>query len=449
MNGGDLQIVLQIIVINSEQLHIAHHLGTQELADKALILEVLHGKMQCIHPVAASVIGEPVSVLLSRVLADAAQVGKHGKPQRIGVDPRVVATVVSRLIDHIGVAVQHLHHEAIAQLTLVIEVIEDGVVPEGGPPLVHHLGLLLRIEVLADLAHDTHYLALPGLQQGGIFLDEIENVLLRFGRVASVLHPSSFMLLGQGTPQLVDLSLQIIFPRLLTPFLLCHRDLLGTLVAIHPEVHQGMAGVEQLLHRFDTMLLFTLGDVVLGEQQVVDDGGGIGPRLEQIVVLEEGVVAVAGVGHHQCLHRHGVLLHQVGDAGIRVDDDLVGQSHLAALVVALGMDKALAERPVLIADGHADAGVGIHHLLGGDHLDLVGVGVQLVEAGDPSDLLVIGLQQIEVPVRPIIQWRYTFFSFDHVTSSRRLFLEQLPEYRIDILDLANMLHRKVGELAGH
>ena len=215
--------------------------------------------------------------------------------------------------------------------------------PEGGPPFVHHLGLLLRIEVLADLAHDAHYLALPGFQQRGILLDEIENVLLWFSRVASVFHPGGLVLLGQGSPQLVDLGLQIVFPCLLAPLLFGQRDLLRPLVAIYPEVHQGMAGVEQLFHRIDAVFLFTLGDVVLGEQQIVDDGGGIGPGLEQVVVLEEGVVAVAGVGHYQCLHRHGVLLHQIGDAGIRVDDDLVGQPHLATFVVALGVNEAFAE----------------------------------------------------------------------------------------------------------
>ncbi|MNH21391.1 hypothetical protein D3C79_811990 [compost metagenome] len=215
--------------------------------------------------------------------------------------------------------------------------------PEGGPALVHHLGLFLRIEVLADLAHYPHYLALPGLQQGGILLDEIEDVLLRLGRVAPVLDPGGLVLLGQGTPELVDLGLQVIFPRLLAPLLLCQGDLLGPLVAIHPEVHQGMAGVKQALDGIDTVFFLAFGDVVLGKQQVVDDGGGIGPGLEQVVVLEKRVVAVAGVSHHQGLHRHGVLFHQVGDAGIRVDDNFISQPHLAALVVALGVDEAFAE----------------------------------------------------------------------------------------------------------
>jgi hypothetical protein len=79
--------------------------------------------MQGIDPVAAGIIGEPVSVLLGRVLADAAQVGKHGKAQGVGVDPRVIAAVVGGLVDHVGVAVQHLNHEAIADLALVIQVL--------------------------------------------------------------------------------------------------------------------------------------------------------------------------------------------------------------------------------------------------------------------------------------------------------------------------------------
>ncbi|MNR41256.1 hypothetical protein D3C85_1596210 [compost metagenome] len=93
-------------------------------------------------------------------------------------------------------AVQHLYHEAIADLPLVIQVIEDGVVPEGGPALVHHLGLFLRIEVLADLAHYAHHFPLPGLQQWGVFLDEVEDVLLRLGRIASVLDTGCLVLLG-------------------------------------------------------------------------------------------------------------------------------------------------------------------------------------------------------------------------------------------------------------
>jgi hypothetical protein len=106
----------------------------------------------------------------------------------------------------------------------------------------------------------------------------------------------------------------------------------------------------------------------------MDDG--VGPHAEQVVALEEAVVAVGGVGDHQRLHGHGVLLHQVGDAGVGVDDDLVGQPHVAALVALLGGDELLAVAPVVVVHRHAHRGVGVHHLLGGDDLELVGVGVE-------------------------------------------------------------------------
>jgi hypothetical protein len=53
---------------------------------------------------------------------------------------------------------------------------------------------------------------------------------------------------------------------------------------------------------------------------------------EQVVALEEAVVAIGRVGDHQGLHRHGVFFHEVGDAGVGVDDDLVGEAHLAAAI---------------------------------------------------------------------------------------------------------------------
>ena len=55
------------------------------------------------------------------------------------------------------------------------------------------------------------------------------------------------------------------------------------------------------------------------------------PLPEQVVVLEEVVVAESGVRDHQRLHGHGILFHEVGDAGIGIDDDLVGQPAHAAL----------------------------------------------------------------------------------------------------------------------
>ena len=53
----------------------------------------------------------------------------------------------------------------------------------------------------------------------------------------------------------------------------------------------------------------------------------------------------------------------------------------------------------MIAQRHADRSVGIHHLLGGDDLDLIGVGVQAVDLmGNPANLLVVLADQLEGPL---------------------------------------------------
>ncbi len=147
------------------------------------------------------------------------------------------------------------------------------------------------------------------------------------------------------------------------------------------------------------MAFLALHDVLLGEHQVVDDRAGVGPGAEQVVALEETVVAVARMGNHQCLHAHGVLFHEVGNAGVGVDHDLVGQPHLATLVVLFGMQELLAVGPVVIAQRHAHRGIGVHHLLGGNHLDLVRIGIQRVAFGDAADFAVVLPDQVEGPFR--------------------------------------------------
>jgi len=105
------------------------------------------------------------------------------------------------------------------------------------------------------------------------------------------------------------------------------------------------------------------------------------------------------MGDHQCLHGHAVLFHQVGNAGIGIDHDLVGQPHVAALVALFRAEKLLTVRPVMVVHRHPDRGIGIHHLLGADNFDLVGVGVQAVVRCDPGNLAVIALDQLEGPFR--------------------------------------------------
>src|SRR3546814_3397339 len=63
--------------------------------------------------------------------------------------------------------------------TLFRSPVHDVVVHEGRAALVHHLGLLLRIEILRDHPDDAQQFALPLLQHGALLLQEVEQVLLR------------------------------------------------------------------------------------------------------------------------------------------------------------------------------------------------------------------------------------------------------------------------------
>ena len=125
-------------------------------------------------------------------------------------------------------------------------------------------------------------------------------------------------------------------------------------IAVDAMRHQRVRGIERLLDRQPAVALLALRDVGLGEFEIVENAVGIGPLLEQIVVLEEMVVAEGGVRDHQRLHGRGVLLHQIGDARRRVDDDLIGEAHQALAVGRLLIGEVLAERPMLVEQRHAD-----------------------------------------------------------------------------------------------
>ena len=137
-----------------------------------------------------------------------------------------------------------------------------------------------------------------------------------------------------------------------------------------------MRRIEHRLHGLVAVSLLALRHVALGEAQVVDNVVGLRPHLELVIVLEEVVVPVGGMRDHERLHRHGIFFHDVADARVGVDDELVGQTAHAALIEGLVAREALAKRPVPIHQRHADGRIGIQHLLGGDNLDLVGIDVE-------------------------------------------------------------------------
>ena len=187
-------------------------------------------------------------------------------------------------------------------------------------------------------------------------------------------------------------------------FLGAQIELLLAGIAIDAVRHQRVRGIERLLDRQPAMPLLALRHIALGEVEIVQNAVGVGPLLEQIVVLEEMVVAERGVGDHQRLHGRGVFLHQIGNAGRAVDHDLIGEAHESLAVGGLLMGEMLAERPVLVEQRHADRGIGVQHLLGGDDLDLVGIDVE-PEFGQRDLLAGImdTLQGPEIPIRSLEQ----------------------------------------------
>ncbi len=272
MNGGNLKIVITIVVHYRKQTEIPHHFRRQELTDEALVFKFAHGEMQRLQPVGAGDVREPVAIFLSWRLTDALDVLEHGKAQRIRVDTVIPLAVIRRLIHHVGMAVQELHHEAFRHFALIVQVIQDGVVPEGRPAFIHHLGLFLRVKILADFTHNAQHFTLPRLQQWRVLFHKVQQVFLRLRGIARRLDLSKlFLFAWQGAPQRIDLALQILFPAFLPRFLFLQRNLLRAFIAIDAIVHQRMTGIQQPLDLLHAITLFAIRDVVTREQQVIDN----------------------------------------------------------------------------------------------------------------------------------------------------------------------------------
>ena len=97
-----------------------------------------------------------------------------------------------------------------------------------------------------------------------------------------------------------------------------------------------MAGVNNQLDRIDAIALFTVSDIIFCKHHIVDDGIGIGPGTKQIIALEKRIMTVSCMRNHQCLHGQRIFLHQIGNAGIGVNNNFIGQPHLAALIAFFG-----------------------------------------------------------------------------------------------------------------
>ena len=122
--------------------------------------------------------GTRLAIFLRRLGADALDVAHHGEAERVRIDAVVARIVEIGLVTTLVCECRNLQQRAVGDQPLLVEPVDDVVMDEGGAALVHQLGLLLRIKILRDVAHDAHQLALPRFEPRRALLEEIEQVLL-------------------------------------------------------------------------------------------------------------------------------------------------------------------------------------------------------------------------------------------------------------------------------
>ena len=170
------------------------------------------------------------------------------------------------------------------------------------------------------MPHDAQQFALPGLQARRRLLEKIQQVFLRQAEQlrGGARRPASRSLFTGPAGTVRHKSLKALSSCGAAParplFLGAKIELLLAGIAVDAVRHQRVRGIERVLDRQPAVALLAMRHVALGEFEIVEDAVGIGPLLEQIVVLEEMVVAERGMRDHQRLHRRGIFFHQVGNA---------------------------------------------------------------------------------------------------------------------------------------
>ena len=116
---------------------------------------------------------------------------------------------------------------------------------------------------------------------------------------------------------------------------------------------QSVRRIDDALDGSRAIAILAIGNEALGKFQIIQDAAGIGPLLEGVIVLEKMIVAEGGVGNHQRLHGRGVFFHDVGNARIGIDDDLIGQALQALAIENFILGEVFAKRPMFVKQRHA------------------------------------------------------------------------------------------------
>ena len=166
----------------------------------------------------------------------------------------------------------------------------------------------------------------------------------------------------------------------------------GVAVAVD---RQRMRGIEQFLDALqaDRGILAVVADAIGARLELADRLLGARRAAEREVVLEEVVVTV-DVGDRQDLQTKRVVAHQIREARVGIDHELVRQADDPVVVHGLGLLVALAVAPVGIVRGHA--------VIGGvpEHLPVIADLELLRIAGEPE--LLDPLANRGVPVLEIL-----------------------------------------------
>src|SRR5271167_3710531 len=199
--------------------------------------------------------------------------------------------------------------------------------------LIQHLVLSLWIKILLNLIDDTKNFFLPLWHIGCALVDEVKNILFIIYLVKIFISLFFFLLYDGGCGD-NDVQIFLLFICLVCIFF--HQIFFGlfmlTLLLIYGMSGQSVSGIDEQFDFIFTIFFLAALDVVFGEDHVIDDGTGSRPLLEHIIILEDEVVPNAGMGYNQSLSNSWIFFHQVRDAGIRIDYDLIGQTHLTLLI---------------------------------------------------------------------------------------------------------------------
>src|SRR5262245_27875322 len=151
---------------DADEVEVAHEPLAEPTQDERHVAVDLAGLEQ---QVAGGLARRNSLTLLGRgIVAAALDVLPHAQAEVVGIE------AAGHRPDHLVVADQELEVQRLRQ----VEAVEDALVPERGPALVHDLGLDLRNEVLRVLVNDGEEVALPVGEERIVVADEEEDVLL-------------------------------------------------------------------------------------------------------------------------------------------------------------------------------------------------------------------------------------------------------------------------------